>query len=169
MHPTLYPWQLLSVILAGVLNEQQQRVIDFLKAENQVLREQVSDKRIRLNNDQRRLLAVLGKAIGRKALSEVCSIVTPDTILRWHRKLIAQKYDGSNSRCVGRPGIMRKIRQLIVHMATKNRHWGNERIEGEMRKVGHSVARTTVANIMKEHGLEPAPTRSKHTTWAEFL
>lgn len=64
---------------------------------------------------------------------------------------------------------MREIRQLIVRMATENRHWGYERIEGEMRKVGHRVARTTIANIMKEHGLEPAPMRSKRTTWSEFL
>ena len=169
MRPTLYPWQLLSIILAGVLNEHQQRVIEYLKAENHVLHEQLGGKRMRFNNDQRRRLAVLGKAIGREALSEVCSIVTPDTILRWHRKLIAQKYDGSKSRRLGRPGIMQDIRQLIVRMATANRHWGYERIEGELRKVGHRVARTTVANIMKEHGLEPAPTRSKHTTWAEFL
>ena len=64
---------------------------------------------------------------------------------------------------------MSEIRQLIVRMATENRHWGYERIEGELRKVGHRVARTTVANILKEHGLEPAPTRSKHITWSEFL
>ncbi len=169
MRPTLYPWQLLSIILAGVLNEHQQRVIEYLKAENETLRNQLGGKRPRLNDDQRRRLAVLGKAIGRKALAEVCSIVTPDTILRWHRKLIAQKYDGSKSRRVGRPRTMGEIRQLIVLMATANRNWGYERIEGELRKIGHRVARTAIANIMKEHGLEPAPTRFKHITWAEFL
>lgn len=169
MRPKLYPWQLFSVILASMLNEHQQRVIEYFKAENQILREQIGNKRLRFNDDQRRRLAVLGKVIGRKSLPEVCSIVTPDTILRWHRKLIACKYDGSNTRRVGRPGIMKEIRLLFVRMATKNRHWGYERIEGEMRKVGHRGARTTVANIMKEHGLEPAPMRSKHTTWAEFL
>ena len=169
MRSTLYPWQLISIILAGILNEHQHRVIEYLKAENQVLREQLGEKRLRLTDHQRRRLAVLGQAIGRKALSEVCSIVTPDTILRWHRKLIARKYDGSNSRRVGRPGIMHEIWLLIVRMASQNRHWGYERIEGELRKVGHRVARTTVANVLKEHGLEPAPSRSKHTSWAEFL
>jgi len=94
MRKSLHPWQLLSVILAGLLNEHQQRVIEYLKAENQVLREQVGPKRIRFTDSQRHYLAVLGKAIGREALSEVCSVVTPDTILRWNRKLIAQKYDG---------------------------------------------------------------------------
>jgi len=90
-----------------MLNEHQQRVVECLKAENQVLREQLGPKRIRLNDDQRRRLAVVGRAIGRKALSEICSIVTRDTMLRWHRKLIAQKHDGSGSRRAGRPGVMR--------------------------------------------------------------
>jgi len=90
MRVQLYPWQLLSVILAGMLNEPQQRVIEYLKAESQTLQEQLGNKRIRLTDHQRRRLATLGRAIGRKALSEVCSVVTPDTILRWHRKLIAQ-------------------------------------------------------------------------------
>jgi len=169
MRTSLHPWQLLSVILAGMLNEQQQSVIEYLKAENQILREQLGPKRIRLNDDQRRRLALLGKATGRNALSEICSIVTPDTILRWHRKLIAQKYDGSGSRRAGRPGVMRTIRQLVIRMALENRHWGYERIEGELKKVGHRVARTTVANILAEHGLEPAPARTKQTSWAEFL
>jgi len=130
MRANLYPWQLLSTILVGMLNEHQQRVIHYLKAENQVLREQLGDKRLRLPDHQRRRLAALGKAIGRKALSEACSILTPDTILRWRRRLVAQKYDSSGSRRVGKPGIMREIRQLIVRMATENRHWGYERIEG---------------------------------------
>jgi len=82
MHPKLYPWQLLSVIVAGILNEQQQRVIDYLKEENRVLREQLGTKQIRLTDSQRRRLAVLGKALGRKVLTEVCSIVRPDTIMR---------------------------------------------------------------------------------------
>ena len=112
---------------------------------------------------------MLGKAVGRKTLSEICSIVTPDTILRWHPTLVARKYDGSKSRRDGRPGVMPAIRDLVIRMATENRHWGYERIEGELRNVGHRVARTTVANILREHGLEPAPLRSTRTTWAEFL
>lgn len=91
MRPTVYPWQFLSVIVAGILNDQQQRVIDYLKEENRILRVQLGNKQIRLTNDQRRRLAVLGKALGHKMLSEICSIVTPDTIIRWHRKLIATK------------------------------------------------------------------------------
>lgn len=169
MRPQLYTWQLLSVIVAGILNEHQQRVIDYLKEENRVLREQLGTKRTRLSDNQRRRLAVLGKALGRKALTEVCSIVTPDTIMRWHRKLIAKKYDGSGARKPGRPRVMQEIRELVLRFATENRAWGYERIEGELKKLGHRVARTTVANILSEHGIEPAPNRSKRTTWAEFL
>jgi len=169
MQPTLYPWQLLSIIVAGNLNEQQQRVIDYLKEENRVLREQLGTKQIRLTNSQRRRLAVLGKVLGRKMLNEICSIVTPDTIMRWHRKLIANKYDGSKARKSGRPRVMQEIRKLVVRFALENRLWGYERIEGELGKLGHRVARTTVANILSENGLEPAPNRSKRTSWAEFL
>jgi HTH-like domain len=126
-------------------------------------------KRTRLSDNQRRRLAVLGKALGRKALTEFCSIVTPDTIMRWHRMLIAKKYDGSGARKPGRPRVMQEIRELVLSFATENRVWGYERIEGELKKLGHRVARTTVANILCQHGIEPAPNRSKQTTWAEFL
>lgn len=101
MRPQLYSWQLLSVIVAGILNEHQQRVIDYLKEENRVLREQPGNKQIRLTEFQRRRLAVLGKALGRKVLTEICSIVKPDTIMRWHRSLIASKYDGGKARMPG--------------------------------------------------------------------
>ena len=169
MRATSAPWQLLSVIFAAILNEHQQRVIEYLKAENQILREQIGTKRVQLNDLDRHRLAVLGEAVGRKKLSEIYAIATPDTILRWHRTLVARKYDGSKSRRAGRPGFMPAIRELVIGMATENRHWGYERIEGELRKVGHRVARTTVANILREHGIEPAPLRSKRTTWREFL
>lgn len=167
MSKILQPWQLLSVILAGVFSDHQQRVIEYLREENRVLKEQLGGKRPRLNNDQRRRLAARAKALGRKALAEICTIVTPDTILRWHRELIAQKYDGSSRRRVGRPRIMQQIRQLVVRMARENPGWGYLRLEGALKEAGHRVARTTIANILKEHGLEPAPQR--HTPWSTFL
>lgn len=103
MASLLQPWQLLAVVLAGILNEQQQRAIEYLREENRVLREQLGGKRIRLNDDQRRRLAAKGKALGRKLLCKICTIVTPDTILYWHRQLIAKKYDGRRN--VGRDGL----------------------------------------------------------------
>ena len=134
-----------------------------------MLRQQIGKRRLRLTDDQRRQLAVKGKLLGRRVLGEVCSIVTPDTILGWHRRLIARKYDGSAKRGPGRPPLMHEIRALTVRLSLENRAWGYTRIRGELRKLGHSVGRTTVANILQEHGIEPAPERSRHTSWSEFL
>jgi hypothetical protein len=98
MNLVLQPWQFLMVILTGWLNRQQQLLIDFLLTEVQVLKETCGDKRIRLSDDQRRCLAVRGRALGRKALQGIATIVTPDTILRWHRQLVAAKWDYSSRR-----------------------------------------------------------------------
>jgi transposase InsO family protein len=89
--------------------------------------------------------------------------------LAWHRKLIARKYDGSQQRGPGRPRTRDEIQQLVVRMATENRAWGYRRIQGALANLGHEVAHGTIANILKEHGLEPAPERERKTTWKEFL
>lgn len=91
MNSVLHPWQLLLLILAGWINRHQQAVIEYLVTENRVLKEKLGTKRILLNDDQRRRLAVKGKILGRKLLQELGTIVTPDTNLRWHRELVAQK------------------------------------------------------------------------------
>src|SRR5262249_13964731 len=93
MNFVLRPCQLLSLILAGWVNRQQQQVIDYLRTENQILREKIGKRRILLDDDQRRRLAVKGKVLGRKVLAQAGTLVTPDTILRWHRLLVAQKWD----------------------------------------------------------------------------
>jgi HTH-like domain len=159
----------LLISLAGYLNQKQQEVIDYLQEENRVLREQLGSKRLRLDDDQRRRLAVRAKKVGRRALHELATIVTPETRLVWHRKLIARKYDGSQQRRPGRPRVQDKIRRLIVRMAMENRDWGYRRIQGALANLGHDVARGTIANLLKEHGLEPAPERNRETTWKEFL
>jgi hypothetical protein len=97
------PFYFLVVSLSGWMNERQQHVIHHLIAENWVLREQIGNRRMGFSNDQRRRLAVGAKKIGRKLLSEVATIVTPETLLAWHRKMIAKKYDGSANRGPGRP------------------------------------------------------------------
>src|SRR6516162_11704488 len=94
----LQPWQLLLLILAGWINRQQQQVIDYLRTENQVLKEKLGKRRILLDDDQRRRLAVKGKVLGRKLLGDVGTLFTPDTILRWHHQLVAQKWDYSHRR-----------------------------------------------------------------------
>ena len=165
----LSPLRFVTVALAGWLNQQQQDIIDYLREENKVLREQLGNRRLRLNDEQRRRLAARAKKLGHKVLAEVASIVTPDTLLTWHRKLIARKYDGSQRRGPGRPPVREQIRSLVVRMATENRDWGYTRIRGALVNLGHRVARGTIANILQQHGIEPAPERLKKSTWREFL
>ena len=93
--------------------------------------------------------------------------MTPDTLMRWHRRLIASKWTYPAKKRVGRPGLMKSIKALIVRMATENSSWGYSRIQGELKGVGHTVARTTVANVLQEHGLKPAPDRP--SSWRSFL
>ena len=95
--------------------------------------------------------------------------MTPETLLRWHQRLIAQKYDGSGKRGPGRPRTAAEIEQLVVQMAKENRDWGYRRIQGALSNLGHKLARSTIADILERHGIEPAPERSRKTTWKEFL
>src|SRR5438270_4932130 len=141
------------------MNHQQQQAIDYLREENRVLREQLGDRRLRLNDDQRRRLAARAKGLGRKHLTEVATIVTPETLLAWHRKLIAQKYDGSAQRGPGRPRTAPAIEALVVRLAEENRAWGYRRLQGVLSHLGHQIARSTIAAILARHGLEPAPER----------
>ncbi len=108
----LDPFQFVLVAVAGWMNQRQQQTIEYLLEENRVLREQLGDRRVRFNDDQRRRRAVRAKGLGRKLLAEVATLVTPDTLLVWHRKLIAQKYDGHNKRGPGRPRTCGEIETL---------------------------------------------------------
>jgi hypothetical protein len=159
----------LLAALAGWINRHQQAVIEYLREENRVLKGQLGGKRTRLTDDQRRRLAVKGKAIGRRALAEVATLVTPDTILAWHRKLIALKWTYKKRIGPGRPPVMKRIVDLAVRMARENPRWGYTRIQGALANLGHRVGRTTVANILKRRGIEPAPERGKRMSWATFL
>ena len=116
--------QFLMMFFAGWVNRSQQDVIEYLQAENRVLREQFGDGRLLLTDGQRRRLARRAKAIGRKGLFEISTLVTPDTLLRWYRRLIARKYDGSETRRPGRPKTAAEIGKLILRMAQENPGWG---------------------------------------------
>jgi transposase InsO family protein len=167
----LKPWQLLVMILAGWVNRRQQAAIDYLRTENQVLREKLGKRRILLDDNQRRRLAVKGKVLGRKLLGETATLFTPDTILRWHHLLVAQKWDYSQRRQKkpGRPALAADIRHLILRLAQENPRWGYARIQGALANLGHQVSDTSVAKILKEHGIEPAPDRKLKTTWKAFI
>ena len=139
-------------------------MIEYLREENRVLREQLGGRRLRFSDDQRRRLAAKAKGLGRKCLAEIASIVTPETLLAWHRKLIAQKYDGSSQRGPGRPRTASEIEALVLRLAEENRDWGYRRIQGALSHLGHELARSTIAAILARPGLEPAPERSRKTT-----
>jgi putative transposase len=124
MSLTLDPFRVRLVSLAGWGNEHQRDVIDYREEENRVWREQLGNKRRRLKDDQRRRLAVKAKKRGGRVLQELKTLVTPKTLLAWHRKLIARKYDGSKRRGPGRPRVQDEIQGLVVRVATENRDGG---------------------------------------------
>jgi hypothetical protein len=120
------------------VSRDQSRLIAYLLEENRVFRELQGNRRPSLSDDHRRRLAAKGKGkpLGRRLLDKVATIVTPDTILRWHRRLIAAHHTYPHKNLVGRPGIMKAIRELIARMATENSGWGYLRIRGELRRSG---------------------------------
>ena len=166
---TVQPWQLLLVTIAGWINRWQQDVIAYIQEESRTLRSKLKGKRIRFTDDERRCLAVKGKVLGRQVLPEVASIVMPDTILAWHRKLVAQKWDYSKRHGPGRPRVNDEIAKPTVRMAQENPSRGYTTISGALHNLGHEVPRETVRNILKEHGTEPAPERRKRMPWSTFL
>ena len=97
------------------------------------------------------------------------TIVSPDTLLRWHRRLVAQNCNFAERRGAGRPGIMRHISELIVRMAQENPRWGYIRIQAALANLSHKVGRGTIANVLKRNGIEPSPGRSQRTPWSTFL
>lgn len=157
------------LLFSGWINRHQQAVIDYLLEENRVLRAVNGSRRLRLTDDQRRRLAVKGRVLGRRHLGAIASIVTPDTILRWYRRLVATKYDGSKTRRPGRPTTKPDIAALVVRMANENPTWGYTRIRGALQHLGHDVARNTIKAILKDHGIEPAPERRTKMPWKTFL
>ncbi|OFZ89409.1 MAG: hypothetical protein A3F74_01235 [Betaproteobacteria bacterium RIFCSPLOWO2_12_FULL_62_58] len=159
----------LLMAVSGWVYRHQLIVIEFLQAGNRLLKARLSGKRIRFTDAERVLLARKAKAVGRKALLKLDTIVSSDTLLRWHRRLVVQKWNFAHRRGPGRPGITREIAELIVRMAQENPKWGYTRIQGALANLRHQVGRGTVANVLNRNGIEPAPERSKHTKWSTFL
>ncbi len=147
----------LMLIFAGWVNRSQQEVIEYLQEENRVLCEPLRGKRLLFTDGQRRRLAAKAKAIGRKGLFEIGTRVTPDTLLRWYRRLIAKKYDGSKTRKPGRPKTAAEIEERIIRMARDNPRWGYTRIRGALWNLGHEIGRNTIKRILLENGMGAAP------------
>ena len=149
-------------VLTGWLDRREREAVADLTEENRLLRRQLGTGRPRLTDDDRRRLAARAYRVGRAALQE---IATPETLLRWHRQLIARKWSYARRPC--RRGVLLAIRRLVVRMAEENPTWGYTRIQGALKNVGHRVGRSTIRRILKAAGLPPVPQRP--TSWQTFL
>jgi transposase InsO family protein len=165
---SIHPFHLVLSALAHWANKEQAAIIDYLREENRVLRDRLGPGKLRFTDAERRRLAAKAKLVCRRVLREIGSLVTPDTPLRWHRQLVARKYDGSQ-RITGRPPVPAEIAKRVVRMAKENPSWGYTWIRGALLKIGHEVGRNTIARILEDHGIEPAPRRRGRMSWKTFL
>jgi len=162
-------WKHLLAYITGTVDQELLLRNEYLVTENRILRHQLKG-RLRLSDGERKALAVIGQKLGKQALKAVAQIVKPETILGWHRTLVAQKFDGSQQRqSPGRPTIDPELEALIVRIARENRSWGYDRIVGALANLGLTVSAQTVGNVLKRHGIVPAPERKTTTTWKEFI
>jgi len=157
--------QLVLGVLTGWLERREREAIAYLIEENRLLRRQLGTRRLRLTDDDRRRLAARAYRVGRATLQEIATIATPDTLLRWHRRLIARKWTHASQ--PGRRKVLIEIRRLVVRMAEENPTWGYKRIQGALKNVGHRVGRSTIRRIPTAAGLPPVPQRP--TSWQTFL
>jgi putative transposase len=162
-------WKQLLAYISGSVDEELLLRNEYLVAENHILRHQLQG-RVQLTDAERKTLAEIGHKLGKQALAEVAKLVKPDTILGWHRQLVAQKFDGSTQRkSSGRPRVDKALEDLVVRMAHENRSWGYDRIAGALAHLGYAISDQSVGNILKRRGLPPAPKRRTTTTWKEFI
>jgi hypothetical protein len=152
-----------------LVNRRQLDVIEYLQEENRVLKERLGGRSLRFADVERRRFARKAQALGRKTLNALDTLVAPDTLLRWYRELVAAKWTYTPRRGPGRPRVMKTITDLILRMALENPSCGYTRIRGALANLGHEVGRGTIASILKENGIVPAPERSKNTRWSTFL
>src|SRR5919199_2983357 len=141
----------------------------YLVAENRIFRQQITG-RVQLTDGDRQALAELGQQLGKQALAEIATLAKPDTILAWHRTCADQQGNRSQPhKSIGRPRIDKAIEDLVVRMARENRSWGYDRIVGAVKNLGYAISDQTVGNILKRHGIPPAPERKQTMPWGEFI
>src|SRR5215467_9143539 len=162
-------WPRLLAYITGRVDKELRVRNQYLAAENWILRGKIKG-RLQLSDGEKRTLAEIAHRLGRKALAEVALAAKSDTILRWFRKLVARKFDGSSCRqSVARPRVEKTIEDLIVRMAQESPSWGYDRMVGALANLGHSVSHQTVGNVLKRNGIAPAPQRKHTTRWRDFI
>jgi putative transposase len=155
---------LLAVLARSDLSKDAELLV--LRHENQVLRRQLCG-RLRWDHADRVWLAALSRLVNRRRWPQVFPII-PATLLRWHRDLVASKWDYTSRRRPGRPSTGISVKTLIVRMARENPAWGHRRIQGELVRLGYAIAASTVWEILRAAGIDPAPRRAG-PTWRQFL
>jgi putative transposase len=162
-------WARLLAYVTGTVNQELLLRNEYLAAENRILRGQIKG-RLLLSEGEKATLAEIAHRLGRMALEEVAVTAKPDTILGWYRKLIANKFDGSKfRRSVGRPKVDQETEGLVVQIARENPSWGYDRIVGALANLGHRLSDQTVGNVLRRHGISPAPKRKQSVSWKNFI
>jgi transposase len=161
-------WKKLLESAKESLNDHLRLHNDYLMAENPILRNQING-RVQLTDSERKELAEVGAKLGKKALAEIATVAQPEMILAWNRKFANPKVAPCEPpKSVGRPRVDKEIEDWVLHMARENRSWGYDRIQGSLNHLGYTISDQTVGDILKRHGISPAPERKKTVTWREF-
>jgi len=162
-------WARILAYITGTVDQELLLRNEYLVAENRILKAQLKTP-LRLTDAERMTLTEIAHRLGRKALEDVANVVKLETLMGWYRRLVARKFDGSKlRRYPGRPRIDGEIEQLVVRMAKENPDWGYDRIVGAMANLGYTLSDQTVGNILRRHGILPAPACKHTTTWADFI
>jgi putative transposase len=162
-------WKNVLESLSEAVNDPLRLRNAYLLAENSMMRQQISG-RVQLTDRERKERAEIGAKLGKKALEEIATVAKPDTILAWNCKFMDQQVTTSEPpKCVGRPRVDKEIEDLVIRMARENRSWGYDRIQGALKHLNDTISDQTVGNILKRHGIAPAPERKKSVTWWEFV
>jgi len=162
-------WARLLAYVTGTINQELLLRNEYLAAENRILRGKIKG-RLLLSDGEKVTLAEIAHRLGRMALEDVAATAKPNTILGWYRKLIANKFNGSRFRKrVGRPRVAEEIERLVVRMANENPSWGYDRIVGALANLGHRLSDQTVGNVLRRHGISPAPKRKQTVSWKDFI
>jgi hypothetical protein len=165
-------WLPLITCLAYCIDKELYKAIDYLREQVRVLveHEEKENKRILLTNSQRRRVAAKAKRLSRKMLEQCTELFTPDTVMRWYRKLIADKYDGSRNRTyAGRPSISQEVIDLVLRFKEENPRWGYRKTRDQVVYLGYTICKSSVKNILIEHGYDPEPDLTVRSTWHEFV